>query len=520
MIKAIFLILVFCGESLFACESMNLKKTKNQKIDTSILTVKRTEGAQALVVSPDQKFVAVGCDAGEIVIFTLDTLFQEAGSNVGLTLNAHKNTVSSLCFSGNGRLLISGSRDNTIKIWEVGTWKLIHTIICDGWIDFLKASPSGESIVFVQNNPMKNRIKLASGKLMWTIDCNETEATFFCVSPDGMYLLVGFFSGVIKSFELKTLKCVSTINTNIQNLKFQYFSPDNKKLFVVGGDERLVTLEIGIWKYSVSRGTNQIYSNMYCLSGDRKYICGGDRLTSISIYEFGKSASFKTFLGHECAVSCLGLSKKYLISADVMGFIKFWKLPGCCLSEQPSTGIPSINKRCCVCQEPYLENGAMAYCFASCGHSCCKVCFQKRNFPCGIERCYELGRDEPDIPREFEDFPLPENLDTPMGDDMEDDNKNDSDEIERKGLCPFCDDDNVQSYKPIILQNTPVHDNIRHFDVSEFVCPICLEAKTDYVKFKCDEKHGCCKECYPGLKDCNVSSCPFCRKPIEVARGN
>jgi len=43
-------------------------------------------------------------------------------------IKAHKSYVNSVSFSPDGKLLASGSYDNTIKLWEVATGKLLKTL--------------------------------------------------------------------------------------------------------------------------------------------------------------------------------------------------------------------------------------------------------------------------------------------------------------------------------------------------------------------------------------------------------
>jgi WD40 repeat protein len=46
-------------------------------------------------------------------------LWNSATGEEILTLAGHKNTVTSVTFSSDGKTLVSGSEDNTIKIWQL-----------------------------------------------------------------------------------------------------------------------------------------------------------------------------------------------------------------------------------------------------------------------------------------------------------------------------------------------------------------------------------------------------------------
>ncbi len=44
------------------------------------------------------------------------------------TLEGHKDIVYSVAFDPSGRTLASGGDDNTVKLWEVASGKLLHTL--------------------------------------------------------------------------------------------------------------------------------------------------------------------------------------------------------------------------------------------------------------------------------------------------------------------------------------------------------------------------------------------------------
>ena len=83
----------------------------------------------AIALSPDEKYLAVGGilhnsihkETGAIKIYSYKT------GKVLQILKSHENVVFDLAFSEDGKYLISGSADNTAKVWRVRNWSLERT---------------------------------------------------------------------------------------------------------------------------------------------------------------------------------------------------------------------------------------------------------------------------------------------------------------------------------------------------------------------------------------------------------
>ena len=104
--------------------------------------VGHSSAVSSVSFSPDGKRIVSGSGDGTVKVWDAAT-GQET-----LTLRGHSGTVFSVSFSPDGQRIVSGSADNTVKVWDAATGQ--ETLTLKGhsnWVSSVSFSPDGKRIV-------------------------------------------------------------------------------------------------------------------------------------------------------------------------------------------------------------------------------------------------------------------------------------------------------------------------------------------------------------------------------------
>jgi WD40 repeat protein len=108
------------------------------------------------------------------------------------TIDGHKKAIQSICFSPNGKMLVSGSVDDTVRIWSVETGKLDREIEAEQDGVFAVAfSPSGRTIASAGADKTIKLFKPKSGKMYARLWGHLDKVLCLAFSTDGKTLASG-----------------------------------------------------------------------------------------------------------------------------------------------------------------------------------------------------------------------------------------------------------------------------------------------------------------------------------------
>jgi WD40 repeat protein len=261
-----------------------------------------------------------------------------AGESIGGTGQTQKNfdtqkgghteLIAALAISPDGRTLITGSRDNTIRVWDVNSAKVVRTL--QGHSEEITA------LVFSKDGSLLASASRDQNIRIWNLDLSDPHRSFdehkgyvwsAVFSPDGTLFASAGADHSIKIWDAATGKVKHNLPGHAAAVTAIAFSPDSAKLVSAGGDQILKLWDVnsGNLIRDFKGHTSAVMAVAY--TDDGKEILSGSADKTAKLWNADTGECQHTFKEPRSAVSAVALRKdgKQAIVCSADGMLRVYE---------------------------------------------------------------------------------------------------------------------------------------------------------------------------------------------------
>ncbi|HEY9619017.1 MAG TPA: serine/threonine-protein kinase [Crinalium sp.] len=297
--------------------------------------------------------------------------WQEMGSLLG-----HSGPVTAIAISPDSRLIASGSRDKTIKLWNLITGELLHSfagrslLFSAGHSDCIRSlvfSPDGRTLISASDDGTVKRWDLANLKLFSTLPEHGWGISAIAISPDGFLLASGGGDGRIYLWDLETEELIDSLAKHRDQISALIISDDGQQLLSASYDKT-----VRLWDLESSQLLNSFRGHVarvsdIAVTSDWLTLVSSSWDKTLKIWDLEQGKQLQTLMAHRDPVSCVAISPndQFLASGSEDSTIRVWPLQQGDRLELPQNQRPlvlrhswSVNTLCFSPDSRFLVSGS------------------------------------------------------------------------------------------------------------------------------------------------------------------
>jgi dipeptidyl aminopeptidase/acylaminoacyl peptidase len=222
----------------------------------------------------------------------------------------HTARVSAVAFSPDGRLLGTGSWDNSVGLWDARTGKVLHRMIGHtACIFYVAFSPDGKLLASASRDRAIRLWDTKTGKEVRRLNGHTSDVFGAAFSPDGKYLASGSFDGSARLWEVATGKEVRRFaGAGLGQVNTVRFTPDGKTLVASSNSGPIILWDVPSGKETrrLTGHTGWVYP--IALSPDGRTLASGGHDGTIRLWELASGKERRRLAEGQGDVYALSIS--------------------------------------------------------------------------------------------------------------------------------------------------------------------------------------------------------------------
>jgi len=243
----------------------------------------------------------------------------------------HSTAITSVAFSPDGRYALSGSWDNTLKLWDISNGREIRTF--KGHSDDVQAvtfSPDGKYALSGSNDKTVRLWDISCGRNIKTFKGHSRDVKSVAFSPDGKHALSGSYDHTLKLWDISSGQVIRTFKGHSGWVASVAFSPDGKYALSGSEDE-----SVRLWDISSGREVRTFKGHPFwvdsvAFSPDGKYALSGSGGSDnfLVLWDISTGRKISSPKGKHTSINSVAFSPdgKYALAGTTTNNLMLWEI--------------------------------------------------------------------------------------------------------------------------------------------------------------------------------------------------
>jgi len=248
----------------------------------------------------------------------------------------HESSVNSVAISLDGKMIVSGSADNTLRLWDICGNPIGHPMRGhEGSVNSVAISPDGKMIVSGSADNTQRLWDICGNPIGLLLLGHEDSVNSVAISPDGKMIVSGSADKTLRLWDINGNSIGLPLLGHEDSVNSVAISPDGKMIVSGSADKTLRLWDINGSSIGQPLHGHEDSVTSVAFNPDGQKIISSSYDYTVRLWNIQGSSIGQPFKGHESAVTSVAFSSdgQRIVSGSWDKTVRLWNLQGKVISK-------------------------------------------------------------------------------------------------------------------------------------------------------------------------------------------
>ncbi|MEP0880975.1 caspase family protein [Trichocoleus sp. ST-U3] len=255
----------------------------------------------------------------------------EETATISNTFQGHEGSVNSVAFSPDSQFIVSGSRDKTVRLWDIQGNAIGQPFQGHkSYVNSVTFSPDGQFIVSGSWDKTVRLWDIQGNAIGQPFQGHEYDVTSVAFSSDSQFIVSGSRDKTVRLWDIQGNAIGQPFQGHEGSVTSVAFSPDSQ--FIVSGSRDKTVRLWDIQGNAIGQPFqgHKDYVSSVAFSPDGQFIVSGSRDKTVRLWDIRGNAIGQPFQGHKDSVASVAFSPdgQFIVTGSWDDTVRLWDIQG------------------------------------------------------------------------------------------------------------------------------------------------------------------------------------------------